>query len=178
MPGVGEVVVFGERRYSMRLWLDPNKLANRGLTARDVVNALQEQNVQVAAGSVGDAPAVAGQTYQISVRAEGRLADARQFDDIILKSGDGGSLVRLSDVGHAELGAESYSSLLRFQGVDAVGFGVISAARAPTRWTSTGWCAPSCVRLSASFPARPEVRRSRSTPPRSSTSRSRKSARR
>ncbi len=87
VPGVGQVIVFGERRYSMRLWLDPNKLANRGLTAGDVVKALQEQNVQVAAGSVGDAPAVPGQTYQISVRAEGRLADASQFDDIILKSG-------------------------------------------------------------------------------------------
>ena len=88
VPGVGDVIIFGERRYSMRLWLDPNKLANRGLTAGDVVNALREQNVQVAAGSVGDAPAVPGQTYQISVRAEGRLADARQFDDIIVKSGD------------------------------------------------------------------------------------------
>ena len=125
VPGVGQVLLFGERRYSMRLWLDPNKLANRGLTARDVVTALQEQNVQVAAGSVGDAPSVPGQTYQISVRAEGRLIDAREFDDIILKSGDAGSLVRLSDVGHAELGAESYSSQLRFQGIDAVGFGVI-----------------------------------------------------
>ena len=125
VPGVGQVLLFGERRYSMRLWLDPNKLANRGLTARDVVTALQEQNVQVAAGSVGGAPAVPGQTYQISVRAEGRLIDAREFDDIILKSGDAGSLVRLSDVGHAELGAESYSSQLRFQGIDAVGFGVI-----------------------------------------------------
>jgi HAE1 family hydrophobic/amphiphilic exporter-1 len=125
VPGVGQILVFGERRYSMRLWLDPNKLANRKLTARDVVSALQEQNVQVAAGSVGDAPAMPGQTYQISVRAEGRLADARQFDDIIVKAGAAGSLVRLSDVGHAELGAESYASQLRFQSVDAVGFAVI-----------------------------------------------------
>src|SRR6478672_85378 len=125
VPGVGQVLVFGERRYSMRLWLDPNKLANRGLTARDVVTALQEQNVQVAAGSVGDAPAQAGQTYQISVRAEGRLQDARQFDDIILKTGADASLVRLSDVGRSELGAESYASQLRFQGIDAVGFAVV-----------------------------------------------------
>ncbi len=125
VPGVGDVLIFGERRYSMRLWLDPTKLATRGLTAGDVVNALRGQNVQVAAGSVGDAPAVPGQTYQISVRAEGRLQDAAQFDDIIVKAGEGGSLVRLSDVGRAELGAESYSSQLRFQGIDAVGFGVI-----------------------------------------------------
>jgi HAE1 family hydrophobic/amphiphilic exporter-1 len=125
VPGVGDVILFGERRYSMRLWLDPTTLATRGLTAEDVVNALREQNVQVAAGSVGAAPAQPGQTYQISVRAEGRLHDAKQFDDIIVKAGEGASLVRLSDVGRAELGAESYSSQLRFQGVDAVGFGVI-----------------------------------------------------
>ena len=138
VPGVGQVIVFGERRYSMRLWLDPNKLANRGLTAGDVVSALQEQNVQVAAGSVGDAPAVPGQTYQFSVRAEGRLADATQFDDIIVKSGAAAaSLVRLSDVGRAELGAESYASSLRFQGIDAVGFAVVAAADRRTRSTST-----------------------------------------
>jgi HAE1 family hydrophobic/amphiphilic exporter-1 len=125
VPGVGEVILFNERRYSMRLWLDPTKLATRGLTAGDVVNALREQNVQVAAGSVGDAPAMPGQTYQMSVRAEGRLVDAGQFDDLIIKSGEAGSLVRLSDVGAAELGAESYGSQLRFQGIDAVGFGVI-----------------------------------------------------
>jgi HAE1 family hydrophobic/amphiphilic exporter-1 len=125
VPGVSDVLLFGERRYSMRLWLDPSRLATRGLTAGDVVRALQEQNVQVAAGSVGDAPAQAGQTYQISVRAEGRLQDARQFDDIILKTGADASLVRLSDVGRAELGAESYASQLRFQGIDAVGFAVV-----------------------------------------------------
>ncbi|MEO7271739.1 MAG: multidrug efflux RND transporter permease subunit [Vicinamibacterales bacterium] len=151
VPGVGEVVVFGERRYSMRLWLDPNKLANRGLTARDVVNALQEQNVQVAAGSVGDAPAVDGQNYQISVRAEGRLVDAHQFDDIILKSGAAGSLVRLSDVGHAELGAESYSSLLRFQGVDAVGFAV-SQLPSANALDVDRLVRAELLRLSASFP--------------------------
>jgi HAE1 family hydrophobic/amphiphilic exporter-1 len=125
VPGVGDVLLFGERRYSMRLWLDPERLAMRDLTAGDVVNALREQNVQVAAGSVGDAPAVPGQTYQVSVRAEGRLQDAEEFADLILKAGAGGSLVRLRDVGRAELGAESYASQLRFQGIDAVGFGVV-----------------------------------------------------
>jgi hydrophobic/amphiphilic exporter-1 (mainly G- bacteria), HAE1 family len=124
VPGVGDVVIFGERKYSMRLWLDPTKLAARGLTAGDAVNALREQNVQVAAGSIGDAPAREGQTYQISVRAAGRLREVREFENIILKAGDSGGLVRLSDVGRAELGAESYASLLRFQGYDAVGFAV------------------------------------------------------
>jgi HAE1 family hydrophobic/amphiphilic exporter-1 len=125
VPGVADVLLFNERLYSMRLWLDPHKLAMRGLTAGDVVAALREQNVQVASGSIGDAPAREGQEYQVSVRADGRLQDAAQFDDLILKSGTGGALVRLRDVGRAELGAESYGAQLRYQGIEAVGFGVI-----------------------------------------------------
>jgi HAE1 family hydrophobic/amphiphilic exporter-1 len=125
VPGVSDVIIFGERKYSMRLWLEPDRMAARGLTAGDVVSALREQNVQVAAGSLGQAPAPAGQMYQLSVRAVGRLRDAAEFDDIILKSGEGGSLVRLKDVGRAELGAETYAAQLRFQGQEAVGFGVI-----------------------------------------------------
>ena len=100
---------------------------HRGLTAGDVVNALREQNVHVAAGSVGDAPAPPGQTYQISVRAAGRLLDAQRVRRTSSsRPAQTASLVRLSDVGRVELGAESYSSLLRFQGIDAVGFGVIA----------------------------------------------------
>ncbi len=125
VPGVSDVMIFGERKYSMRLWLDPDRLAARGITAGDVVSALREQNVQVAAGAIGQAPAPSGQMYQLSVRAIGRLREASEFDNIILKAGEGGSLVRLRDVGRAELGAETYSSQLRFQGVEAVGFGVI-----------------------------------------------------
>ena len=125
VPGVSDVIIFGERKYSMRLWLDPDRLAARELTAGDVVGALREQNVQVAAGSLGQAPAPSGQMYQLSVRAVGRLHDPAEFDNIILKSGAGGALVRLKDVGRAELGAETYSAELRFQGVEAVGLGVI-----------------------------------------------------
>jgi HAE1 family hydrophobic/amphiphilic exporter-1 len=125
VPGVSDVIIFGERKYSMRLWLDPDRMAARNLTAADVVAALREQNVQVAAGSLGQAPAPAGQMYQLSVRALGRLRESAEFDNIILKSGEGGSLVRLRDIGRAELGAETYSAELRFQGVEAVGFGVI-----------------------------------------------------
>src|SRR5207237_1417289 len=126
VPGVADVIIFGERKYSMRIWLDPARLAARQLTAGDVVNALREQNVNVAAGSVGDAPAPEGQTYQLSVRAAGRLTEPTQFNDIIVKAGNNGSLVRLQDVGNVELGAETYSTALRFQGRDAVGFGVIA----------------------------------------------------
>jgi HAE1 family hydrophobic/amphiphilic exporter-1 len=124
VKGVGDVFIFGERKYAMRLWLDPARLAERGLTATDVVNALEEQNVQVAAGQVGQPPTENGQAYQISVRAIGRLTEASEFENIILKTGTDGTLVRVKDVGRAELGAEDYGSLLRFNGHDAVGIGV------------------------------------------------------
>jgi HAE1 family hydrophobic/amphiphilic exporter-1 len=132
VPGVGDVIIFGERKYAMRLWLDPGRLAARGLTAADAVNALREQNVQVAAGQVGQAPASPNQEYQISVRAVGRLSEASEFENIILKHGAAGTLVRLKDVGHAELGAENYASDLRYNGRDAVGFGVLQRPDANT----------------------------------------------
>jgi len=124
VPGVGDVIIFGERKYAMRLWLDPAKLAQRGLTASTVVSALQEQNVQVAAGQIGQPPSPTGQAYQVSVRAVGRLSEASEFDNIVVKTGFDGTLVRVKDVGHSELGAEDYGSILRFNGHDAVGMGV------------------------------------------------------
>jgi|SoiMethySBSTD1v2_1073268.scaffolds.fasta_scaffold34210_3 HAE1 family hydrophobic/amphiphilic exporter-1 len=124
VPGVGNVIIFGERKFAMRLWLDPDKLASRGLTATDVVGALREQNVQVAAGSIGDAPSSPDQLYQLSVRAAGRLKEATDFESIVVKSGSDGALVRVKDVGRVELGAESYASRLRFAGVDASGIGI------------------------------------------------------
>jgi HAE1 family hydrophobic/amphiphilic exporter-1 len=124
VKGVGDVQIFGERKYAMRLWLDPARMGQRGLTATNVLAALQEQNVQVAAGQVGQPPSNAAQAYQISVRAIGRLTSPQEFDNIILKTGTDGTLVRLRDIGRAELGAEDYSSLLRYNGHDAVGIGV------------------------------------------------------
>ncbi len=125
VPGVGDVIVFGERRYAMRLWLDPDRLASRNITADEVVLALREQNVQVAAGQIGAPPARSGQTFQMSVRAVGRLIEPSQFDDIILKRAADGALVRVRDVGRTELGAESYSQSARYKGKDAIGFGVL-----------------------------------------------------
>lgn len=151
VPGVADVIIFGERKYSMRLWLDPVRLAARQLTAGDVVNALREQNVQVAAGSVGEAPARDGQTYQISVRAAGRLREVSEFENIIVKAGRDGSLVRLKDVGSAELGAETYASVLRFQGFDAVGFGVIQLPTANALDVERG-VVEELERLSRAFP--------------------------
>jgi HAE1 family hydrophobic/amphiphilic exporter-1 len=125
VPGVGDVVLFGERRYAMRLWIDPDRLAGRNITADEVVQALREQNVQVAAGQVGAPPMRAGQTYQISVRAAGRLTEPAEFDNIILKRAADGALVRVKDVGRSELGAESYAQTARYNGRDAIGFGVL-----------------------------------------------------
>src|SRR5262250_748657 len=130
IPGVADVIIFGERKFSMRLWLDPVRMAGRGLTAPDVVNALSEQNVEVAAGQVGQQPAIPTQNYQISVRAVGRLSEPAQFDNIILKANADGTLVRLKDVGHAELGAETYASDLQFNGQDAVGLAVTQLSTA------------------------------------------------
>jgi HAE1 family hydrophobic/amphiphilic exporter-1 len=124
VKGVGDVVVFGERKYAMRLWIDPAKMAQRGLTASTILSALQEQNVQVAAGQIGAPPLPAGQAYQISVRAIGRLTESSEFDNIILKTGTDGTVVRVKDIGRSELGAENYGSILRYNGHDAVGLGV------------------------------------------------------
>jgi HAE1 family hydrophobic/amphiphilic exporter-1 len=124
VPGVGNVILFGERKFAMRLWLDPDKLAGRSLTASDVVNALREQNVQVAAGTIGDAPASTNQMYQLSVRARGRLSDAAQFEDVVVKAGKDGALIRVKDLGRVELGAETYSANLRFAGLNTAGIGI------------------------------------------------------
>jgi multidrug efflux pump len=122
LPGVGDLTIFGARDYSMRLWLDPQKLASRSLTATDVVTAVQEQNVQVAAGIVGGQPLPPGTTaFQYTVNAQGRLTDPSQFADIIVKTGADGSITRIKDVGRAELGAADYSTGTFFNGRPAVG---------------------------------------------------------
>ena len=123
IPGVGDVRIFGERKYAMRLWLDPTKLAARQLTAADVVSALQEQNVQIPAGQLGRPPADPKQSFQIALRVVGRLSDPKEFESIILKNTSNG-IVQLKDVGRAEIGAESYDTNLMYSGHDAVGVGV------------------------------------------------------
>jgi HAE1 family hydrophobic/amphiphilic exporter-1 len=151
VPGVADVIIFGERKYAMRLWLDPTRLASRGITASDVTRALAEQNVQVAAGAVGQPPVASGQLYQISLRAAGRLSEPSEFDNIIVKVGKDGALVRLKDVGRAELGAETYSSNLRFNGYEAVGFGVVQLPTANALETYDH-CLEQLAVLQRSFP--------------------------
>ena len=123
VPGVGDVTIFGERKYAMRVWLDPLKLSARGLTATDVVNAMIEQNVEIPAGQLGQPPSDSKQTFEIPVRVIGRLTSPIEFDNIIVKNNANG-LVLLKDVGHAEVGAEDYSSSLEYNGFQAQGIGV------------------------------------------------------
>ena len=111
LPGVGDVSIFGERRYSMRVWLDPDRLAKLGLTAVDVQSAIAEQNVQVAAGKIGQSPAPAGTAFEMQVNATGRLSDPKEFGDIVVRADPAnGSAVRLRDVARIELGALQYAS--------------------------------------------------------------------
>ncbi|MFP5249729.1 MAG: efflux RND transporter permease subunit, partial [Acidobacteriota bacterium] len=123
VPGVGDAMIFGERKYAMRVWLDPVRMAAHGLTAADVVAALQEQNVEIPGGQIGEPPANANQSFQIPVRVTGRLSSPEQFDNIVVKNSPSG-LVLLKDVGHADVGAEDYSSALEYSGHQAVGIGV------------------------------------------------------
>jgi HAE1 family hydrophobic/amphiphilic exporter-1 len=125
LSGVGDVQIFGERRYSMRVWLDPDRLANLGVTAVDVQNALAEQNVQVAAGKIGQSPAPAGTAFEMQVNALGRLGTPEQFGDIVLRAEpSGGAVVRLRDVARIELGALQYSSTAFFGEEPTVVLGV------------------------------------------------------
>ena len=124
VDGVGNVQIFGERKYAMRVWLDPNRLASRDLTTQDVVSALEQQNLQVGVGRIGQQPAAADQEYQLDLRAVSRFKTVQDFEELVLKTGDDGTLVKLKDVGRAELGAEDYNSFLRFQGYNSVGLGI------------------------------------------------------
>jgi hydrophobic/amphiphilic exporter-1 (mainly G- bacteria), HAE1 family len=124
VEGVGNVVVFGERRYAMRLWLNPSLLASRGLTPADVSRALSEQNIQVGAGKIGAEPAIKGQEFQIDLRAVSQLTYPEEFENLILKTDETGGVIRFKDVGRVELGSQDYGSFVRFRGVEAVGVGV------------------------------------------------------
>src|SRR5262249_6157172 len=127
VPGVGEVQLFGSGDYSMRVWLDPQKVAQRGLSADDVVAAIRSQNVQAAAGVVGASPGLSGIDAQLSVNATGRLQNEDEFGDIILKTAADGAVTRLRDVARIELGASDYSLRSLLDNKDAVAVPVFAA---------------------------------------------------
>ena len=124
LPGVGDVEIFGEKKYAMRLWLNPDKLTSMDMTAMDVINAVQEQNVQVAAGSIGLAPSPPGQVFTYSINTLGRLSTPKEFEDIIVRTKDDGSVVRVKNVGRVELGAENYGWYAHLNGGKAACIGV------------------------------------------------------
>jgi HAE1 family hydrophobic/amphiphilic exporter-1 len=127
LPGVGSVLVFGAGQYSMRIWLDPDKLKARSLTTSDITNALQQQSQQVAAGQIGAPPAPADTPFQYTVTVAGRLADVNQFEDVIVKTGDNGDITRVRDIGRVELGAQTYGQVFKVNDRPAAGIAVFQA---------------------------------------------------
>jgi hydrophobe/amphiphile efflux-1 (HAE1) family protein len=119
VDGVGEVMVRGVGSYAMRIWLDPDRLAVRQLTTQEVIAALSRQNVQVAAGQVGQPPSPHGQRFQMTITTLGRLSEPRQFEEIVIKSGGTGQVVYLRDVARVELGAQNYDSFASRNGMDS-----------------------------------------------------------
>ncbi|MCR9256150.1 MAG: multidrug efflux RND transporter permease subunit [Alphaproteobacteria bacterium] len=120
IPGIGSTQIFGEQTYSMRIWLDPDRMANLGIDANEVMAAIRSQNQQASAGQVGAPPTDSDQAYQYTVRAQGRLKDAREFERIIIRTNEDGGIVRVSDVAEVELGAQSYESLAEWNGSSTV----------------------------------------------------------
>ncbi|WJH40553.1 multidrug efflux RND transporter permease subunit [Aliirhizobium terrae] len=126
LEGVGDVQIFGERQYSMRIWLDPEKLSAYDMTATDVVNALRDQNVQVSGGSIGGPPNPDNMGFQYTITTEGRFSDVRQFRYVIVKSGTDGRLVKLEDVARIELGAQDYVTNSYLNNSPAVALGIFA----------------------------------------------------
>ena len=126
LPGVGNVTVFGAGQYAMRIWMDPNLLQARGLTPQDIVNVVQQQSQEVTAGQIGIPPVPQGQTFQYTLNINGRLNDAADYENIIVKvdGSDGGRVTRIRDIGRVELGAQTYSQTFMQNGRPAAGIGI------------------------------------------------------
>ena len=121
IDGVNDLQPFGERRYAMRFWLDPSKLASRSLSVGDVVAAIEEQNIQIGAGRIGQAPVPEGQNFQVTLQVQGRLEDVSEFEEMVLLTQEDGTLIKVKDVGRVELGAENYNTFARYNGRPAFG---------------------------------------------------------
>ena len=169
IDGVGDVFAFGGQDYSMRVWLDPNKLQARNLTAGDVIHVLREQNVQVAAGQIGQPPVPQGQDFQYTMNTLGRLVEAEEFGDIILKTGADGEVVRLKDVGRTELGAKNQDYTMTLDGKPAAGMAIFQLpgsnalevadhVKARMRELERGF--PTGLRFAAAYDTTPFVRES------------------
>src|SRR6266852_1551800 len=153
LPGcrVGQVNIFGEEQYSMRIWLDPNKLYARSLTTEDVVNALNGQNQQVTAGQLGMPPSPNTQAFQYTLDIAGRFDDVSQFENIVVKTEQNGQMVYLRDVGRVELGAQTYSQVFTLNGKPSAGIGVYQTLEA-NALDVAGEVATKMAQLSKNFP--------------------------
>ncbi|MDQ1255819.1 MAG: multidrug efflux pump, partial [Candidatus Hydrogenedentes bacterium] len=151
VPGVGDTFIVGQQDYAMRLWLRPDKLAKMGLSANDVAAAIRDQNVQAPAGQVGQPPAKAGIDFQYTVNVQGRLAQVEEYDNLILRTLPDGSILRMKDVARAELGALTYNSFGRLNGVPATVMLIYQLPGANALSTAKGVRA-AMEQLSASFP--------------------------
>ena len=151
IPGVGQAIVFGGGDYSMRIWLDPQKVASRGLTAGDVTRAIREQNVQVAAGVVGSQPSANGNAFQLSVNTLGRLSTPEQFGEIVVKTGTDASTVRLRDVARVELASSDYAINSLLNNKPAVALAIFQAPGSNALQLSTN-VRKAMAELKAEFP--------------------------
>ncbi len=165
LPGVGNVTVFGAGQYSMRLWLDPNKLQARGLMPQDVIQSVQQQSQQVTAGQVGMPPTPTGEAFQYTLNVKGRFDDVDQFANIIVKTGNVGDVTRLRDVGRVELGAQTYSQVFSLDKRPATGIGIFQSPGA-NAIDVAGEVKKKMAELAKEFPARRSRSTFHSTPPR------------
>jgi len=124
LPGVGNVAIFGAGQYAMRVWLDPEKMKARGLNVQDVIGSLQQQNNQVTAGQIGAPPAPNDTAFQYTLNVAGRIDDPVQFADVIVKTGSNGQVTRIRDIGHVELGAQTYGQVFGVDGSPAAGIAI------------------------------------------------------
>jgi multidrug efflux pump len=137
LKGVGDISMLGQREYSVRVWLDPNKMADQNLSASEVVQQIRTQNQQVAAGQIGQAPAPKGQAFQMAIGTQGRLLDAKAFEQIVVRAGADEQLTRLKDVGRVELGSKNYDTAATLDGVPTVGLAVFLLPGANALETAT-----------------------------------------
>ncbi|MEX0276325.1 MAG: efflux RND transporter permease subunit [Ruegeria sp.] len=151
VQGVGKADVLTNLEYAMRIWMDPDKMAALSITPGDVINAIREQNIEVSAGSIGSPPVPEGQTFQYTIKTKGRLTSAAEFGEIVIRTGDAGSIVRVRDIARVELGAQFYSASGYFQAVPATVIGIYQAPGANALAVSERVQAE-LERLSRSFP--------------------------
>jgi hydrophobe/amphiphile efflux-1 (HAE1) family protein len=130
IPGVGNTQIYGQRQYAMRIWLNPDRMTALGITATDVMSAIQAENLQVAAGQIGQPPIGYNQQQQLTILAAGRLSSAQQFKNIIIRTNPSGGVVRVADVGHVELAAQQYASASALDGAASATLAIYQAPAA------------------------------------------------